>query len=212
MGAVAENCWILTDNLPTTHKAGEAPKVFQALPQSIQIEHLQLATCNFRRLNRRCQVFCLIRPGSFHSIGPSGVSSLGLLLLSCVVLAAILSAALTWALRPLLVRYALARPNARSSHKIPTPQGAGIAVIGATLIVAATIILLAGSASLQLPLAVFGAGVFVAIVGAADDFTLARRASEGKVGDDVNLPSLARRAGVSHFLSKVKQCVALERR
>jgi UDP-N-acetylmuramyl pentapeptide phosphotransferase/UDP-N-acetylglucosamine-1-phosphate transferase len=85
------------------------------------------------------------------------------------VLAAILSAALTWALRPLLVRYALARPNARSSHKIPTPQGAGIAVIGATLIVAATIILLAGSASLQLPLAVFGAGVFVAIVGAADD-------------------------------------------
>ena len=61
---------------------------------------------------------------------------MGLLLLSCVVLAAILSAALTWALRPLLVRYALARPNARSSHKIPTPQGAGIAVIAATVIVA----------------------------------------------------------------------------
>jgi UDP-N-acetylmuramyl pentapeptide phosphotransferase/UDP-N-acetylglucosamine-1-phosphate transferase len=94
---------------------------------------------------------------------------LGLLLLSCVGLAAILSAALTWALRPLLVRYALARPNARSSHKIPTPQGAGIAVIGATLIVAAAIILLAGSASLQLPLAVFSACIFVAIVGTADD-------------------------------------------
>jgi UDP-N-acetylmuramyl pentapeptide phosphotransferase/UDP-N-acetylglucosamine-1-phosphate transferase len=85
------------------------------------------------------------------------------------VLAAILSAALTWALRPLLMRYALARPNARSSHKIPTPQGAGIAVIGATLIVAATIILLAGSASLRLPLAIFSACIFVAIVGAADD-------------------------------------------
>ena len=34
-------------------------------------------------------------------------------------------------LRPLLQRYALARPNARSSHVVPTPQGAGIAVIGA---------------------------------------------------------------------------------
>jgi len=36
-------------------------------------------------------------------------------------------------LRPLLLRYALARPNTRSSHKIPTPQGGGIAVIGAVL-------------------------------------------------------------------------------
>ena len=31
-------------------------------------------------------------------------------------------------LRPLLARYALARPNARSSHKVPTPQGGGMAV------------------------------------------------------------------------------------
>ncbi len=30
---------------------------------------------------------------------------------------------------PLLQRYALARPNERSSHSVPTPQGAGIAVI-----------------------------------------------------------------------------------
>jgi UDP-N-acetylmuramyl pentapeptide phosphotransferase/UDP-N-acetylglucosamine-1-phosphate transferase len=35
-------------------------------------------------------------------------------------------------MHPLLVRYSLARPNARSSHKTPTPQGGGIAVIGAT--------------------------------------------------------------------------------
>jgi len=34
-----------------------------------------------------------------------------------------------------LARYALAQPNARSSHKKPTPQGGGIAVIGAILIV-----------------------------------------------------------------------------
>jgi len=36
-------------------------------------------------------------------------------------------------LRPLLVRYALARPNARSSHTKPTPQGGGLAVLAATL-------------------------------------------------------------------------------
>jgi len=35
--------------------------------------------------------------------------------------------------RPLLERYAMARPNARSSHKVPTPQGGGIAVILATI-------------------------------------------------------------------------------
>ncbi|MEZ5785812.1 MAG: glycosyl transferase [Xanthobacteraceae bacterium] len=34
---------------------------------------------------------------------------------------------------PLLRRYALARPNARSSHKAPTPQGGGLAVVAVTL-------------------------------------------------------------------------------
>ncbi len=51
--------------------------------------------------------------------------------------AALTSAGLILVLRPLLVRYALARPNARSSHQKPTPQGGGIAVIGATAIVLA---------------------------------------------------------------------------
>jgi len=37
-------------------------------------------------------------------------------------------------LHPLLQRYALSRPNARSSHIAPTPQGGGIAVIAATAI------------------------------------------------------------------------------
>jgi UDP-N-acetylmuramyl pentapeptide phosphotransferase/UDP-N-acetylglucosamine-1-phosphate transferase len=37
--------------------------------------------------------------------------------------------------KPLLVRYLLAHPNARSSHRIATPQGAGVAVIAALLIV-----------------------------------------------------------------------------
>src|SRR5262249_31673742 len=35
-------------------------------------------------------------------------------------------------LKSTLRRYALAKPNARSSHKLPTPQGGGIAVIAAT--------------------------------------------------------------------------------
>lgn len=39
-------------------------------------------------------------------------------------------------LRPLLVRYALARPNARSAHVAPVPQGGGIAVM-ITVILAA---------------------------------------------------------------------------
>src|SRR5215467_4467375 len=51
--------------------------------------------------------------------------------------AAISFGLLLW-LRPLLARYALGNPNARSSHKIPTPQGGGIAVVAATVIVAAT--------------------------------------------------------------------------
>jgi UDP-N-acetylmuramyl pentapeptide phosphotransferase/UDP-N-acetylglucosamine-1-phosphate transferase len=89
--------------------------------------------------------------------------------LCAIVLAAIVSASVTWAIRPLLQRYALARPNARSSHRIPTPQGAGIAVIGATLLVAGTIVALIGSAELRAPMMVFGATLFIALVGAADD-------------------------------------------
>jgi UDP-N-acetylmuramyl pentapeptide phosphotransferase/UDP-N-acetylglucosamine-1-phosphate transferase len=54
--------------------------------------------------------------------------------LAVVLLAAIaISAGLILALRPVLARYALARPNARSSHKEPTPQGGGIAVVAAAL-------------------------------------------------------------------------------
>ncbi|WP_245501323.1 glycosyl transferase [Lichenibacterium minor] len=37
-------------------------------------------------------------------------------------------------LRPLLVRYAIARPNARSAHTAPTPQGGGMAVVGTVVL------------------------------------------------------------------------------
>src|SRR4051794_34775697 len=49
---------------------------------------------------------------------------------------AVVCAGLIWLLWPVLRRYALARPNARSSHTGPTPQGGGIAGIAATLALA----------------------------------------------------------------------------
>jgi UDP-N-acetylmuramyl pentapeptide phosphotransferase/UDP-N-acetylglucosamine-1-phosphate transferase len=86
--------------------------------------------------------------------------------LAAVVLAAALSASIIRVIHPLLRRYALARPNARSSHRMPTPQGAGIAVIAATLAVAG---LAAGLMGFALPLVLFGATVFIALVGMLDD-------------------------------------------
>lgn len=88
---------------------------------------------------------------------------------AAAVLAALLSCMVTAAIRPMLLRHALARPNARSSHRIPTPQGAGIAVIAATLVVAGAVITLAGTAEMKVPAVVFGATLFVAAVGFADD-------------------------------------------
>ncbi|MBM3526506.1 MAG: glycosyltransferase family 4 protein [Alphaproteobacteria bacterium] len=86
------------------------------------------------------------------------------------VAAAAISAGLIVMLMPLLRRHAAALPNARSSHRTPTPQGAGAAVIAATL---AAIAVIAGlvqpspvAASLWL---VIAATVFIALVGAVDD-------------------------------------------
>ncbi len=81
-----------------------------------------------------------------------------------VLLAAPASALLVLALRPFLRRHALARPNARSSHREPTPQGGGIAVIAAAL--AALGALVAPTPELW---ALVGATVALAILGAVDD-------------------------------------------
>lgn len=86
--------------------------------------------------------------------------------LLAVAIAALMSALITWTSRPLLQRYALARPNARSSHRIPTPQGAGIAVIAATLVVASA---WAAFANVAIPPALAVATVVIALVGFADD-------------------------------------------
>ncbi|MDF0518156.1 glycosyltransferase family 4 protein [Bradyrhizobium yuanmingense] len=90
----------------------------------------------------------------------------GAALLLAVAAAALISALVTWTSRPLLQRYALARPNARSSHRVPTPQGAGIAVIAATLIVAS---LWGVSANVAIPPALVAATIVIALVGFADD-------------------------------------------
>jgi len=98
-------------------------------------------------------------------------TSLSLRGAATVAIAALLSALLIVLLRPVLVRYALARPNVRSSHTTPTPQGGGIAVVAATIggFYAAAhfspgVSLLSGSL-----LTTLAAVVLVAGVGAADD-------------------------------------------
>src|ERR1700723_3158093 len=91
------------------------------------------------------------------------------LFLFAIVAAAMLSAGMTWAIRPMLLRHALARPNARSSHRIPTPQGAGIAVIAATLLITAATVAFAPAGHLEIPISLFAATLFIAAVGFADD-------------------------------------------
>ncbi|WP_246180208.1 MraY family glycosyltransferase [Microvirga thermotolerans] len=85
--------------------------------------------------------------------------------------AGLLSAILIVALKPLLVRYALARPNARSSHTIPTPQGGGIAVVGAVLVTMALAFSVLGLPEhfFKAFVILAGASMFLAIVGAVDD-------------------------------------------
>jgi UDP-N-acetylmuramyl pentapeptide phosphotransferase/UDP-N-acetylglucosamine-1-phosphate transferase len=84
---------------------------------------------------------------------------------------AILCAVFIVALRPLLTRYALARPNARSSHREPTPQGGGIAVITAiTLVLAAVEMFVPGVLADAPRMAlVFAAVLGIAAIGAIDD-------------------------------------------
>lgn len=89
-----------------------------------------------------------------------------------ICLAAALTAALLCVLlRPLLLRYALARPNARSSHRVPTPQGGGIAVLaGAFLAVALALAASPVEAEAGRSLLAVAAGATgLAIVGAWDD-------------------------------------------
>jgi UDP-N-acetylmuramyl pentapeptide phosphotransferase/UDP-N-acetylglucosamine-1-phosphate transferase len=88
-----------------------------------------------------------------------------------VIVAALVCALLIVALYPWLRRYALAKPNTRSSHRTPTPQGGGIAVIAATLVTAgATFAYLPLGSSVMPSLSVIAtAAVVMACIGAIDD-------------------------------------------
>ena len=96
----------------------------------------------------------------FLVLGPVALLALGL------------SLALMVLLRPWLSRYAMARPNARSSHRDPTPQGGGISVVAATFVVAwgavATSPALLNNESGQF-LTLTATAALLAVVGARDD-------------------------------------------
>lgn len=85
-----------------------------------------------------------------------------------VVLAAAISAGSITMLLPLLRRYALAHPNARSSHRQSTPQGGGIAVVAATVAVTVWTIVMDGGPGTSLSF-ILGATIFIALVGVWDD-------------------------------------------
>ena len=95
------------------------------------------------------------------------IESGGIVFLAAGALTYILLRLLTPALR----RYALAKPDARSSHKKPTPQGGGIAVVAAAVATTAiAAVLFPGPAGeLWRLAAVFAFVIALAAVGISDD-------------------------------------------
>jgi UDP-N-acetylmuramyl pentapeptide phosphotransferase/UDP-N-acetylglucosamine-1-phosphate transferase len=102
-----------------------------------------------------------------NGLGPVAVTEWPILPVAAA--AAIVSAAVIFLIRPLLLKHALAKPNARSSHRVPTPQGAGIAVTTATLVIAGVALCCMTDAGSNIPIALFGATIFIAVLGFADD-------------------------------------------
>jgi len=92
------------------------------------------------------------------------------LAVAVVASAAALATALIYFFRPLLIRYLLAHPNARSSHAVATPQGAGVTVILALLIVAVAAWMLWGARGDAVTLVpVLAAAAGLTVLGLADD-------------------------------------------
>ncbi|MGU3665983.1 glycosyl transferase [Methylobacterium sp. A49B] len=96
-------------------------------------------------------------------------SALPTLILLAVPLTAALSAGLILRLRPLLQRYALARPNARSSHTVPTPQGGGIAVVTALVTISGLFIAAPEIGGRPDWIWLAGCALALALLGAVDD-------------------------------------------
>jgi Fuc2NAc and GlcNAc transferase len=82
---------------------------------------------------------------------------------------------LAWWLTGQMRRYALARdlldrPNARSSHSVPTPRGGGVAIVVTFLLIVA-VLAAADVIEPGLGWAILGAGTLVAVLGFIDDHT-----------------------------------------
>jgi UDP-N-acetylmuramyl pentapeptide phosphotransferase/UDP-N-acetylglucosamine-1-phosphate transferase len=87
-----------------------------------------------------------------------------------VIFAALFCAALIVLTKPLLARYALAIPNARSSHTTPTPQGGGAVVIAAAIITAGGAFFLMASPGDVTPLlTLLGAVIVMSGIGVTAD-------------------------------------------
>ncbi|MBR8657348.1 glycosyl transferase, partial [Achromobacter sp. Marseille-Q0513] len=80
---------------------------------------------------------------------------------------------LAWILTGALRRYALARnvmdvPNARSSHKIPTPRGGGISFV-ITFVAGMLFLGMTGALAWQAVMGIAVAGAWIALIGFLDD-------------------------------------------
>ena len=86
-------------------------------------------------------------------------------------IAALVCAGLIVIIRPWLARYALAHPNARSSHTAPTPQGGGLAVVAAAIAVSCgASFFVAAVGATTAPVTLLVAVILMAGVGALADF------------------------------------------
>ena len=95
----------------------------------------------------------------------TGLSLAGGVLL--LVAAALATVIMIIAAMPYLQKYALARPNARSSHTIPTPQGAGIAIVATMIVLLLALAMFGGSGLWAILLTIALAAL--AAIGAIDD-------------------------------------------
>jgi UDP-N-acetylmuramyl pentapeptide phosphotransferase/UDP-N-acetylglucosamine-1-phosphate transferase len=85
------------------------------------------------------------------------------------IIPAILCALLTLMCMPLFRAYAVARPNARSSHLLPVPQGGGLAVVLATLSAILLDVVSGASPASSGLVIVCVATLLIAVTGALDD-------------------------------------------
>ncbi len=86
---------------------------------------------------------------------------------------ALAAAVASWLLTGAMRRYALAsqlidRPNERSSHKVPTPRGGGVAIV-VTYLAGLSALALTGRVEARLAVAMIAGGLVVAILGFLDD-------------------------------------------